>query len=120
MELTPKDIFIDYFINDPTDLEGYFNDAINLIHGEAQRKGHEFDEYFQTKWEDAADSITQFNEPYFENKNRRKLYVYLSAFIDDEIFGYLQDAYEVVEFEPLTKEQIKHEIDNLIKNGTTF
>lgn len=120
MALTPKDIFIDYLINDPIDKEAYFNDAISLIHGEAQRKGHEFDDYFQTKWQNAADTISQFNEPYFDDINRQKLYVFLSAMLDDEIFGYLNDAQEVAGITNFTKEDIHKEIDNLIKLGTKF
>lgn len=120
MELKPRDIFIDYLIDDPIDKETYFKDVISFIHGEAQKKGHEFDDYFQTKWENAADTITQFNEYYFDDLNRQKLYVYLSAIIDDEIFGYLNDAQEVAESKLFTKESLKDEIDFLINIGTKF
>ncbi len=120
MELKPRDIFIDYLIDDPIDKETYFNDVISFIHGEAQRKGHEFDDYFQTKWEESADTISQFNEFYFDDLNRKKLYVYLSAMIDDEIFGYLNDGQEVAGSEKFTKESLKNEIDFLIKTGTKF
>lgn len=119
MELTPRDIFVEYLIDDP-DMETYFQDAVSLIHGEAQRKGHEFDDYFQTKWEDSANTITQFNELYFEDKNRQKLYVYLSAIIDDEIFSYINDAQEVAGFQILRKEEVQNEVDRLIKSGTKF
>lgn len=119
MELTPRDIFVEYLIDDPS-METYFKDAISLIHGEAQRKGHEFDDYFQTKWEDSANTITQFNEFYFDDKNRQKLYVYLSAMIDDEIFGYLNDAQEVAGYDLLSKDDVQNEVDNLIKSGTKF
>lgn len=120
MELTPRDIFIDYLINDPIDKESYFNDVISFIHGEAQRKGHEFDDYFETKWKESADTISQFNEYYFNDLNRQKLYVYLSAMIDDEIFGYLNDAQEVAGSKLFTKEFLKDQIDFLINIGTKF
>lgn len=118
--ITIRNILVEYFVDDPEDLEGYMKDAFSLIHGEAQRKGHEFDGYFHTKWEDAANTINQFNEHYFDNEDRIALYVYLSAMIDDEILEYLSDAYEVIKLTPLTREQIQKEIDRLIDKGTRF
>ena len=50
MELRPVDYFADYFINDPINLEEYFEDCYSLIVGEADRKGIEFDGYFKEKW----------------------------------------------------------------------
>jgi len=40
--------------------------------------------------------------------------------IDDEIFGYLSDAYEVIELVPLNRDQIKVEINKLLDKGTKF
>lgn len=118
MNLT--DLFIINFQDDPEDLHRYWEDAIGLIHTEAVEKGIEFDGYFQSKWADAADTITQFNEAYFADENRRKLYVYLSAIADDEIYSYLKDAYNVVgETEP-SKETLKIWSDQIILNGSSF
>lgn len=118
--ITVRDIIVEYLIDDPEDLEGYMKDAFSLIHGEAQRKGHEFDEYFQKKWEDAANTITQFNEHYFDNEDRIALYVFLSAMIDDEILSFLDDAYEIICQPPLSREKIQLEINKLIEKGTRF
>lgn len=118
--ITVRDIFVEYFIDDPEDLENYMLDALDLIHGEAQRKKHEFDGYFQTKWEEASETITQFNENYFNNIDRKWLYVYLSAMIDDEILGYLNDAYEVIWKPSITRDKIQLEINKLIEKGTRF
>lgn len=118
--ITVRDILVEYLIDDPEDLTGYMLDAMDLIHGEAQRKKHEFDGYFQTKWEEAAETITQFNEHYFNNVDRKWLYVYLSAMIDDEILGYLNDAYEVIDQKPLDREQIGKKINKLIEKGIKF
>lgn len=84
--MTIIDAFISNFIDDPTDIESYLRDAFGLIHGEAQDKGIEFNRYFNTKWNESADTIFDFNEPYFANIDRRNLYVYKSAEVDPEIF----------------------------------
>ncbi|PTT35934.1 hypothetical protein DBR28_11660 [Chryseobacterium sp. HMWF028] len=118
--ITVRDILVEYFIDDPSDLEGYMLDAMDLVHGEAQRKKHEFDGYFQTKWEDASETITQFNVHYFNNTDIKWLYVYLSAMIDDDILGYLDDVYEVISKPTLSREKIQLEINKLIEKGTRF
>ena len=89
--ITPRDIFGEYLVDDPN-LELYFEDSHSLIVGEAQRKKIEFDGYLQEHWEKSADSVYHFDEEYFEDKNRKKLYVYLSSIVDEEIYGYLRDA----------------------------
>ena len=55
-------------------------------------KGIEFNGYFLERWEDAADTIVNFDEDYFENMDRINLYVFLSALYDNEAHDYLQSA----------------------------
>ena len=83
------------------------NDCMDLLHGFAQEKGIEFDGYFQERWEVAADTIVNFDEDYFENRDRKNLYVFLSALYDDEVFDYLQNAYAIAKLEAPTKEWVK-------------
>ena len=118
--MTYKEHFIDNYENDPADMERYWEDAFGLIQEAADNKGIEFDGYLQEKWEDSAATITQFNEYYFEDKNRIKLYVYLSALYDKEIMGHLKDAYYVVSLPEPTEEDVIAEIDALIKAGARF
>ena len=40
-----------------------------------------------------------FDEDYFENRDRKNLYVFLSALYDDEVFDYLQSAYAIAKLE---------------------
>ena len=110
-------LFVEYFINDPLDSEGYLNDCMDLLHGFAQEKGIEFDGYFQERWEDAADTIVNFDEDYFENRDRKNLYVFLSALYDDEVFDYLQGAYAIAHLEAPTQEWVKLQVDGLIAKG---
>ena len=113
-------LFVEYFINDPLDSEGYLNDCMDLLHGFAQEKGIEFDGYFQERWEDAADTIVNFDEDYFENRDRKNLYVFLSALYDDEVFDYLQSAYTIAKLEAPTQEWVKLQVDGLIAKGLRF
>ena len=84
------------------------------------RKQIEFDGYFQERWEDAADTIVNFDEDYFENRDRKNLYVFLSALYDDEVFDYLQSAYAIAKLEAPTKEWVKLDVDGLISEGVRF
>ena len=120
MDQEPKFYFTDYFQNDPNNLAAYFQDAYSLILIEADRKGIEFDGYLAEKWEESADSVFHFDEEYFEDFNRKKLYVYLSALYDEEIFSYLCDAYVVASQGIPTKKEIKKRIEQLISAGVNF
>jgi hypothetical protein len=120
MELRPIDLFVEYFIGDPTNLEGYFEDCYSLIVGEADRKGIEFDGYLKEKWMESADTIIHFDEEYFDDFNRKKLYVYLSSLYDDEIYSYLCDAYRVALQDIPSKDELKKRVQNLIDKGVNF
>lgn len=120
MEIKPHDIFVEYFIDELNDLKSYFEDCYSFIVGEADRKGIEFDGYLREKWEQSADTIINFDEDYFDDMERKKLYVYLSSLYDEEIYGYLKQAYEVGLQEPPTKTEIEKRIKDLIAKGVNF
>ena len=61
-----------------------------------------------------------FDEDYFENRDRKNLYVFLSALYDDEVFDYLQSAYTIAKFEAPTNEWVKLQVDALIAKGVRF
>ena len=61
-----------------------------------------------------------FDEDYFENRDRKNLYVFLSALYDDEVFDYLQSAYAIAKLEAPTKEWVKLDVDGLISEGVRF
>lgn len=118
--MEPRDIFIEYLIDDPYDIQAYLDDAMDFIHGEAQIREHVFDGYFQEKWEESAATISEFNENYFEDRDRKNLYVYLSALWDPVIMGYLQDAYEVAHIQPLSEDDIQKKVTDLKEKGVRF
>ena len=114
------DYFSDYLANEPQNVSSYLNDCMDLLHGFAQEKGIEFDGYFQERWEDSADTIVNFDEDYFENRDRKNLYVFLCALYDDEVFDYLQSAYTIAKLEAPTQEWVKLQVDGLIAKGVRF
>ena len=85
------ELFKEYWANEPLEVTSYLNDCMDLLHGFAQEKGIEFDGYFQERWEVAADTIVNFDEDYFENRDRKNLYVlrYMAAFFRQVKIGVL-------------------------------
>ena len=64
--------------------------------------------------------IVNFDEAYFENRDRKNLYVFLSALYDDEVFDYLQSAYAIAKLEAPTQEWVKLQVEGLIAKGVRF
>ena len=114
------ELFKEYLANEPRNVSSYLNDCMDLLHGFAQEKGIEFDGYFQVRWEDSADTIVEFDEDYFENRDRKNLYVFLSVLYDDEVLEYLRNAYEIAKLETPTKEWVELQVDLLIAKGVRF
>lgn len=118
--MTITDAFISNYVDDPTDIESYLRDAFGLIHGEAQERRIEFDGYFQTKWEQSAATIGDFDEQYFADIDRRNLYVWKSAETDVEIFGLLQQAYKIAHLKVPTMNDVHQQIFELEEKGVKF
>lgn len=98
----------------------FYEAAIALIQYFAVEKNIEFDGYFRTKWEIAADHPMTFDEEYFENEERSELYVYLAAEADKEIFDSLKVAYDLYHEEKLTRDILHKEIYLLKESGVDF
>lgn len=97
-----------------------FEDMIGFIQYQANEKGIEFDGYFREKWEIAAEHPMTFDSEYFENENRSELFVYLAAENDDEVFSWLQYAWNLTHEENLTENILHREIYLLKEQGTKF
>lgn len=109
-----------YIEEDPNDMEDFYNDAMNLIRGAAADKNIEFDGYFRERWEISADTVFEFDEDYFEDEDRRDLYVFLSALIDEDVFAYLHYVWHHVYQVDLTEEIIHENIKKLKEKGVKF
>lgn len=105
-----KEIFKLLLEDDPEDIESYLRDVFGLLHDEATKRNIEFDGYFQTKWEESSNTISDFDEDYFEDIDRRNLYVYKSAEANPDVFELLQFAYSIASLTPPTIDDIKNEI----------
>ncbi|MDV3603778.1 hypothetical protein CMU86_11485 [Elizabethkingia anophelis] len=115
-----RSLLVEYFIDDPEDIQGYMNDAFSLIAGEAIQKGLEFDGYFKTKYEEALKNIPNFDEDYFANEDRVKLYVLLSALQNKEIMQYLEYIYLVSLQESPSEEKIILMAEEILDKGIKF
>ncbi|MFP7656066.1 hypothetical protein [Chryseobacterium proteolyticum] len=113
-------LLANYIEEDPDDLVNFYDDAMNLIRGAAADKNIEFDGYFRTRWEISADTIFEFDEEYFEDEDRRDLYVFLAALVDEDIFSYLHYMWQFVFHQELTEEIIETRIHELKEKGVTF
>lgn len=118
--MTTHDLFVDYFTNEPGNVQQYLNDCISLLVGEGNDRVIEFDGYFQERYEAEAENPVDFDEDYFDQDDRKKLYVYLCGQVDDEMLTMLQDAYKVAGLEAPTKEDLKQMSDALIRRGVRF
>lgn len=102
------------------DPEGVYNDVMEMIREEAIEKEIEYDGYYRIKWEEEAENIMTFDKEYFENKDRRDLYVFKAALDDKEIFQLLHHIWNLAKREDLTENILHREIYNLEEKGVSF
>lgn len=113
--------FIEEYLKDSDSTpDDFYTDSMELLRGVADEKEIEFDEYFRTRWKDSVDTIVSFDEVYFSDPDRRNLYVFLSAKVDNEIFTSLSFVWENYHHEQLTYEILDGEIQKLLEQGTHF
>ena len=108
-------------INQEIDSKDIYNDSMNILRSCAVEKNIEFDGYFQKRWEESADTIINFDEDYFEDEDRRDLYIFLSAMVDSEIFKNLKIIFLHLFQIEITKEFLEDKTSDLIKvKGVKF
>lgn len=104
----------------PEDINDFYESSMGIIHYEAVERKIEFDGYFQNKWEKEAENVISFNQEYFEDRDRGKLYVFLSASVNKDIFDLLHYVWRLVKDEELTDNVLHREIYNLKEKGVKF
>ncbi|WP_073336954.1 hypothetical protein [Chryseobacterium carnipullorum] len=102
------------------DPEGVYNDVMELIREEAIEKEIEYDGYYRIKWEEEAENVMTFDKDYFENKDRRDLYIFKSALDDKEIFHLLHYIWNLAKGEDLNENILHREIYTLQEKGVKF
>lgn len=110
----------EYLIDSADDLNEFYSDSMELLRGVADEKEIEFDEYYRTKWGNSADTLVSFDEIYFSDSDKRDLYVFLSAQVDDDIYTYLDYVWNSVYHEKLSNEILKDKVQDIIKKGVKF
>lgn len=96
-------------------------ESFDLIRHCAVEKNIEFDGYYQERWRESADSIINFDEDYFDDPDKIELYVFLSAAVDEEIFGFLHEVYSRLFNQELSTEMVLEKIEYLTKEkGVRF
>lgn len=97
-----------------------YGSMIGFIQYQASAKGIQFDDYFRTKWEIEAEHPMTFDDQYFEDENRSELYVYLASEIDNEVFSWVEFAWNVTHDEIFSKKILHREIYLLKEMGIKF
>lgn len=95
--------------------EDLYHESMELIRSCAVEKEIEFDGYYNQRWIDSANTIINFDEEYFNNADRRDLYIYLSALVDEEIFEFLNSTYYFFQRHNISKKIIEEKISHLTK-----
>lgn len=111
--------FLEFYLNAADD-DQYYNDCIDYLVHLADKRGIEFDGYLRQKWIDSADTIYNFDEDYFDDIQRKKLYVYLSCLVDDIIFKCHNEVYRLIRKDAPNKDEISAMYKSLIEKGVKF
>lgn len=99
----------------------YFDQSMNIFRMLGIEKGIEIEEYYQTKFlKEAKKHPVFFDDEYFQNKDRRNLYVYHCALLDTEIFSYLNLFWSYHSGEELNENVLHREIFFLEEKGIRF
>ena len=107
-----NDIYQDKISN-----EDFIERAYGIIQEEGIYLKLSFDGYFNPNYKSMANSL--FDEEYFENKDRIRLYVYCCAICDNSIYEALEYAHSLLG-ENIDKNILCSRINQIGYNGTTF
>lgn len=112
-------VFTDIASGVRTNREG-LNEMLSYLRKDDIIIVYKTDGYFRKRWKISADTIFEFDEDYFEDKDRRDLYVFLSALVDKNIFEYLNYIWHHIYHEDLSMEIINTRIYKLKEKGVKF
>lgn len=113
-------LIAEYLAERGADIPGFFDDAMELIRSEAIERNIVFDGYFREKWKIEAEHVMTFDSAYFEDKEKRNLYVYLSALNNHDIYEMVEYIWPIVFDEDLTENFLHREIYFLQEKGVKF
>ncbi|MGE8528528.1 hypothetical protein [Chryseobacterium rhizosphaerae] len=110
----------EYLADSADNIPEFYNDAMELIRAEAIERNIKFDKYFRGKWEIEADNVMTFDQEYFEDQQRRDLYVFLAGLINQDIYEFLEYIWPFAFDEDISENSIQREIYKLKEKGVRF
>ncbi|WP_288435390.1 hypothetical protein [uncultured Chryseobacterium sp.] len=110
----------EYLVDDGFGSKEFYNDAMELIRSEAIERDIQFDGYFRMKWEIEAENVMSFDSEYFEDVQRRDLYVFLSGLVNQDIYEFLEYIWPSIFDEDISENNLHREIYKLKEKGVTF
>lgn len=116
-----KDFMRDGKFDSPYSRESVFNNASWVLQDFAESKNIEYVGYFRTKYEKNSE-LLRFQSHSFldEQKEKRNLYVFMSAQDDSDIFDCLKYIYSFTSDIELNDDVLKKEIYDINKWGIIF
>jgi len=110
----------EYLADDADNISEFYKDAMELIRSEAIERNIVFDGYFKDKWKIEAENVMTFDSEYFEDSDRRDLYVFLSALVNQDIYDFLEYVWPFVFNEDISENSVHREIYKLQEKGVKF
>ncbi|MCY0976898.1 hypothetical protein PGH12_06995 [Chryseobacterium wangxinyae] len=107
-------------MDEPTDMVKFYNDGMQLVQARAIEKNISFDKFFRDEWGLEAENVMTFDSEYFDDPDRRDMYVFLSAVQDNDIFVALEYIWLAVHGEVLTENVLRREIFRFKDIGIRF
>lgn len=111
--------FQEFYLNAADD-DQYYNDCIDYLVHLADKRGIEFDGYFREKWIESSDTVYNFDDEYFDDIDRKKLYIYLSCLVDEIVFKCHNEIFSCIGQIPPDKCEITLMYKSLITQGVRF
>lgn len=113
-------LFAEYLAESGDNIDQFYNSCMELIRAEAIEKNIQFDGYYREKWKIEAEHVMTFDSEYFEDPERRNLYVFLSALVNQDIYEFLEYIWPLVFDEDISENFIHREIYLLKEKGVKF
>lgn len=96
------------------------HDITFSLNGRSHPETKVLQETYKSNIKEDMDYLTNFDEDYFNDENRIKLYVLLSSLQNKEIMSHLQDIYIISQQIPPSEDKVIEMINELLDQGVEF
>lgn len=94
-----------------------YNNTIAFLHQKINDKNIYFSPAFKEKWDISNDNPMIFDDAYFEAGFSDELFVFYAAVADNEVFSWLEHAYNYTHNDKLSSDNIAIKIESLLDSG---